>query len=134
MTLRVGCSGNGLGVHLACQSIKLGECSSAIVAGANIILSPETTMLLADGGMVSPDASSKTFDASANGYARADGINCLYIKRLDKAVRDGNPIRAVIRATSTNAGGNSSALTAPNIDAQEALMKAAYRSGVWILH
>lgn len=129
MTLRVGCSGNGLGVHLACQSIRLGECSSAIVAGANIILSPETTMLMADGGAISPDASSKTFDASANGYARADGINCLYIKRLDEAIRDGNPIRAVIRATSTNAGGKSSALTAPNIDAQEALIKAAYRTG-----
>ncbi|KAE8364491.1 hypothetical protein BDV27DRAFT_157797 [Aspergillus caelatus] len=128
MTLRVGCSGSGLGIHLACQSIQLGECSSAIVAGANIILSPETTMLMADGGAISPDASSKTFDASANGYVRADGINCLYIKRLDEAIRDGNPIRAVIRGTSTNAGGKSTALTAPNIQAEETLIKAAYRN------
>lgn len=129
MTLRVGCSGTGLGIHLACQSIQLGECSSAIVAGANILLSPETTILMADGGALSPDASSKTFDASANGYVRADGINCLYIKRLDEAIRDGNPIRAVIRGTSTNAGGKTSGLTVPNIDAQEALIRAAYRSG-----
>lgn len=128
MTLRVGCSGSGLGIHLACQSIQLGECSSAIVAGANIILSPETTMLMADGGAISPDASSKTFDATANGYVRADGVNCLYIKRLDEAIRDGNPIRAVIRGTSTNAGGKSSALTAPNINAEETLIKAAYRN------
>ncbi|GMF92903.1 unnamed protein product [Aspergillus oryzae] len=109
-------------------SIQLGECSSAIVAGANIILSPETTMLMADGGAISPDASSKTFDATANGYVRADGVNCLYIKRLDEAIRDGNPIRAVIRGTSTNAGGKSSALTAPNINAEETLIKAAYRN------
>ncbi|OGM47171.1 polyketide synthase [Aspergillus bombycis] len=128
MTLRVGCSGSGLGIHLACQSIQLGECTSAIVAGANIILSPETTMLMADGGAISPDASSKTFDASANGYVRADGVNCLYIKRLDEAIRDGNPIRAVIRGTSTNAGGKSTALTAPNIEAEEALINAAYRN------
>jgi acyl transferase domain-containing protein len=128
MTLRVGCSGSGLGIHLACQSIQLGECSSAIVAGCNIILSPETTILMADGGALSPDASSKTFDASANGYVRADGINCLYIKRLDEAIRDGNPVRAVIRATSTNVAGKSSGLTVPNIDAHEDLIRAAYRS------
>ncbi|KAI0377764.1 putative polyketide synthase [Hypomontagnella monticulosa] len=129
MTLRVGCSGVGLGIHLACQSIRLGECSSAIVAGANIIVSPETTMLMSDGGTLSPDASSKTFDASANGYVRAEGVNCVYIKRLDEAIRDGNPIRAIIRATSTNADGKTPSLTFPNIDAQEALIRAAYRSG-----
>ncbi|KAL4915051.1 hypothetical protein BDW62DRAFT_204029 [Aspergillus aurantiobrunneus] len=129
MTLRVGCSGSGLGIHLACQSIQLGECSAAIVAGCNILLSPETTILMADGGALSPDASCKTFDASANGYARAEGINCLYIKRLDEAIRDGNPVRAVIRATSTNVAGKAAGLTMPNIDAHEALIRAAYRNG-----
>ncbi|KAL4934949.1 hypothetical protein BDV06DRAFT_229278 [Aspergillus oleicola] len=129
MTLRVGCSGNGLGIHLACQSIRLGECSSAIVAGCNVLISPETTILMADGGALSPDASCKTFDASANGYARAEGVNCLYIKRLDEAIRDGNPVRAVIRATSTNVAGRSGGLTMPNIDAHEALIRAAYISG-----
>lgn len=118
-----------MGIHLACQSIQLGECSSAIVAGASIILSPVTTEMMADGGALSPDTSCKTFDASANGYARAEGINCLYIKRLDEAIRDGNPIRGVIRGTSTNADGKTSGLTTPNIDAQEALIFAAYRSG-----
>lgn len=129
MTLRVGCSGVGLGVHLAFQSIQLGECSSAIIVGSNLILTPETTMFMADGGTLSPDASSKAFDASANGYVRAEGINCVYVKRLDEAIRDGNPIRAVIRGTSTNADGKSSGLTVPSIDAQEALIRAAYRSG-----
>ncbi|KAI1307179.1 putative polyketide synthase [Xylaria venustula] len=129
MTLRAGCSASGLGIHLACQSIQLGESSSAIVAGVNVILTPETTALLAAGDALSPDASCKTFDANANGYARADGVNCLYIKRLDDAIREGNPIRAVIRATSSNAGGRSTGLTVPNVDAQEALIRAAYRSG-----
>ncbi|KAI0973453.1 putative polyketide synthase [Xylaria arbuscula] len=129
MTLRAGCSASGLGIHLACQSIQLGESSSAIVAGVNIILTPETTALLASGDALSPDVSCKTFDANVNGYARADGVNCLYIKRLDEAIREGNPIRAVIRATSSNAGGRSTGLTVPNVDAQEALIRAAYCSG-----
>lgn len=50
MKPRVGCSGVGLVIHLACQSIQLGECSLAIVTGASIILSPDTTVLMADGG------------------------------------------------------------------------------------
>ena len=128
MTLRAGCSAGGLGVHLAFQSIQLGECSSAIVAGTNIMISPETTMMMADGGALSPDASSKTFDAGANGYVRAEGVNCLYLKRLDEAIRDGNPIRGVIRGTSSNAGGRTTGLTVPNMDAQEALIRAAYRN------
>ncbi|KAE8135902.1 hypothetical protein BDV38DRAFT_284380 [Aspergillus pseudotamarii] len=128
MTVRVGCSGAGLGLHLACQAIQLAECSSAIVAGSSVILSPETTILMAEGGALSPDASSKTFDASANGYARADGVNCLYIKRLDEALRDGNPIRAIIRSTCTNSDGKSQALTVPNIDSHEALIRSAYQS------
>ncbi|KAE8368553.1 hypothetical protein BDV27DRAFT_153933 [Aspergillus caelatus] len=128
MTVRVGCSGAGLGLHLACQAIQLEECSSAIVAGSSVILSPETTILMAEGGALSPDASSKTFDASANGYARADGVNCLYIKRLDEALRDGNPIRAIIRSTCTNSDGKSQALTVPNIDSHEALIRSAYQS------
>ncbi|KAB8205156.1 hypothetical protein BDV34DRAFT_225763 [Aspergillus parasiticus] len=128
MTVRVGCSGAGLGLHLACQAIQLGECSSAIVAGSSVILTPETTILMAEGGALSPDASSKTFDASANGYARADGVNCLYVKRLDEALRDGNPIRAIIRSTCTNSDGKSQALTVPNIDSHEALIRSAYRS------
>ena len=92
------------------------------------MISPETTMMMADGGALSPDASSKTFDAGANGYVRAEGVNCLYLKRLDEAIRDGNPIRGVIRGTSSNAGGRTTGLTVPNMDAQEALIRAAYRN------
>lgn len=44
-----------------------------------------------------------TFDSSADGYGRADGIGALYLKRLDDAMRDGDPIRSVVRATVINA-------------------------------
>ena len=53
-------------------------------------------------GVLSPDGSSKSFDASANGYARGDAVEAVYIKRLDDALRDGNPVRAIIRATAIN--------------------------------
>ena len=54
-------------------------------------------------GSLSPEGSSKSFDASADGYARGEAVSALYIKRLDEAVKDGNPIRAVIRSSATNA-------------------------------
>ena len=53
-------------------------------------------------GSRSPEGSSNSFDASADGYARAEAVSALYIKRLDEAIRDGNPIRAVIRSSATN--------------------------------
>jgi len=53
-------------------------------------------------GSLSPEGSSKSFDASADGYARAEAVSAIYIKRLDEAIRDRNPIRAVIRSSATN--------------------------------
>ncbi|KAK1525837.1 polyketide synthase [Colletotrichum costaricense] len=127
MTVRTACSAAGLAVHLACQAIRAGECDSAIVAGANLILSPGFTKLMAEQSVLSPDASCMTFDASANGYARAEAINCLYIKKLDCAIRDGNPIRAIIRGSATNSDGRTLGLTTPSAQAQQQLIRDAYR-------
>jgi acyl transferase domain-containing protein len=52
---------------------------------------------------LSPEGSSKSFDIAADGYARGEAVSALYIKRLDEAIKDGNPIRAVIRSSATNA-------------------------------
>jgi acyl transferase domain-containing protein len=84
-------------------------------------------MALFEAGALSADVSCKTFDASANGYARADAVNAVYIKRLDDAIRDGNPIRAVIRSTVVNFDGRTSGISNPSTSAQETLMREAYR-------
>lgn len=127
MTVRTACSASGVSLHLACQAIRAGECDAAVVAGANVILSPEFTLSLAEQGVLSPDASCRTFDAQANGYARAEAVACLYVKRYDLAVRDASPIRAVVRGSATNCDGRTAGLTTPNPEAQEALIRAAYR-------
>ncbi|TDZ54076.1 Highly reducing polyketide synthase FUM1 [Colletotrichum trifolii] len=127
MTVRTACSAGGLAVHLACQAIRAGECDSAIVAGSNLMLSPGFTKLMAEQSVLSPDASCKTFDASADGYARAEAVNCLFIKKLDAAIRDGNPIRAVIRGSATNSDGKTLGLTTPSAQAHQELIRDAYR-------
>ncbi|KAF6793411.1 polyketide synthase [Colletotrichum sojae] len=128
MTVRTACSAGGLAVHLACQAIRAGECDSAVVAGSNLMLSPGFTHLMAEQSVLSPDASCKTFDASANGYVRAEAVNCLFVKKLDRALADGNPIRAVIRGSSTNADGKTLGLTTPSAQAQRELIRDAYRA------
>ncbi|TLD16851.1 uncharacterized protein PgNI_01193 [Pyricularia grisea] len=89
-------------------------------------MGPTTSAAMTEEGMLAPDGSSKTFDAGANGYGRAEAVNAVYIKLLDDAIRDGNPIRAVIRNSGTNSDGRSQDLLTPNGLAQEALMNKIY--------
>ncbi|GAB7347261.1 hypothetical protein MBLNU459_g3352t2 [Dothideomycetes sp. NU459] len=126
MTVRTACSSALVGLHEACLAMQRGECESAIVGGANLILAPGATAYMTEKGFLSTDGSCKTFSADANGYARGEAITAVYIKSLDAAIRDGNPIRAVIRSTATNSDGRTPGITHPSTKAQEALMRKAY--------
>ena len=113
-------------LHEACCAIYSGTCSSAIVAGTNIILSPTMTANMSDNMVLSPSGHCKTFDADADGYARAEAVNAVYLKPLDQAIRDGDPIRSVLRSTSTNFDGRTEKIFSPNADSQERLIRQAY--------
>lgn len=102
LTLDTACSSSLYGLHAAVTALKADDCSSAIVAGANLINGPEQHYMTLKAGVLSPSSTCHTFDASANGYGRADGVNAIYLKRLSHALRDKDKIRAVIRATATN--------------------------------
>lgn len=84
---------------------------------------------MSEQGVLSPDGRCKTFSADANGYARGEAISAIFIKPLEDALRDGNPVRAVIRATATNSDGRGTAgMQVPDALAQEKLMRHAYQS------
>lgn len=127
MTIRTGCSAALVGLHEACVAIQRGDCTSAIVGGANLIMAPNMTTAMTEQGVLSKDGSCKSFSADADGYGRGEAITAIYIKPLDAAIRDNNPIRAVIRATATNHDGKTPGLTHPNTEAHEAMMRKAYR-------
>ncbi|KAL8736136.1 MAG: hypothetical protein Q9181_002526 [Wetmoreana brouardii] len=126
MVIKTGCSASLVGLHNACRGLQSGDCSAAIVAGTSLIMGPYLTAAMTQQGVLSPEGSCKTFDAAADGFARAEAINAIYIKRLDDAISDGNPIRAIIRGTSTNSDGKSGSLMAPNGEAHETLMRKVY--------
>lgn len=103
LSVDTACSSSIYAFHQAIKAIKAGDCDSAIVASANLILSPEPHIAAAKSGVLSSTGMCLTFDESANGYGRAEGVNSIYIKRLSAAVKDGNPVRAVIRGSALNA-------------------------------
>ncbi len=77
---------------------------------------------------LSPDSLCYSFDHRANGYARGEGVVVFLLKRLYDAVRDGDMIRAVIRATGSNQDGRTPGLTQPSVTAQEDLIRTVYKS------
>jgi acyl transferase domain-containing protein len=131
LTIDTACSSSLVALHLAATSLRIGECTAALVAGVNLIASPSTTMSFAKTRMLSPRGRCRTFDASADGYVRAEGGCALVVKRLSDAIADRDNILAVVRGTAVNQDGRSSGLTAPNGLAQRAVMgKALAASGI----
>ncbi|MFH5232922.1 type I polyketide synthase, partial [Antrihabitans spumae] len=131
ITVDTACSGSLVALHLAAQSIWNGECSLALAGGVNVMLAPNMTIAESKGGFLSPDGRCKTFDASANGYARGEGAGVVLLKPLAQARADRDPIYALIRGTAVSQDGHTNGITVPNGASQEVAMVAAYeRAGV----
>jgi acyl transferase domain-containing protein len=131
LSLDTACSSSLVAVHLACQSLRCGESTLAVVGGANVMVSPVTTIGYSKLGVLSPDGRCKAFDAAANGYVRGEGAGILVLKPLSAALADGDAIHAVIRGEAVNQDGRSNGLTAPNRFAQEAVVREACdRAGI----
>lgn len=126
MVVRTACSSSLVALHLACQDINSGNCSSAIVAGVNLAISPSDWSVMTENGVLSPTGECRSFDAAGDGFLRGEAISAIYIKPLAEALRDGDPIRAVIRATCVSNDGRSAGITVPDSASQERTMRKAY--------
>ena len=121
------CSSSLTAVHLACQSLRLGECDLAIAGGVNLMLTPHGHVVMSKARMLSPTGRCRPFSDTADGMVRAEGGAALVLSRLSRAVTCGDPVLAVIRATALNHDGRASGITVPNEDAQVALLESALR-------
>ncbi|KAE8151513.1 hypothetical protein BDV25DRAFT_138748 [Aspergillus avenaceus] len=123
------CSSSLVALDMACKSLHLGEINGAIVAASSLVLHPEYGC---DSGPIknthSPTGRCHTFDANADGYIKAEGINAVILKRLDDAVQDGDPIRAVIRGIANNHSGRTPGIASPSAEAQAAAIRKAYQN------
>ena len=121
------CSSSLTAVHLACESIRRGECRMAIAGGVNLILHPSHFLDLGARNMLASDGAVKVFDAGADGYVPGEGVGAVLLKPLSEAVDDGDEVWAVIKGATMNAGGKTSGYTVPNPNAQAALVAGAIR-------
>ncbi len=125
-SIDTACSSSLVAVHRAVESIRQGSCEMALVGGVNVIANPYLLIAASKAGMLSEDGRCRTFDKSANGYGRGEGVGVVLLKPLERALADRDQIHGVIRGSAENHGGRATSPTAPNPSAQQELLVAAY--------
>ncbi len=124
LAVDTACSSSLVALHHACRALQTGEASTALVGGVNLLLHPYPFVGFTKASMLSADGRCKAFDASGNGYVRAEGGAVLLLKPLAQAIVDGDDVQAVILATGVNAdGARKTGITIPSRDGQAELMR-----------
>ncbi|WP_206342214.1 type I polyketide synthase [Streptomyces ureilyticus] len=129
LTVESSCSSSLVALHQACQALRHGEVDAALVGGSNLMLTPEVTVGLTHFGGLSPTGRCHAFGAGADGFVRGEGVAAVYLKTLDRALRDGDRVRAVVVASAVNNDGGGESLVTPNPSAQRDLLQRVYGSG-----
>ncbi|MDX3229221.1 amino acid adenylation domain-containing protein [Streptomyces sp. ME19-01-6] len=131
LAVDTACSASLTALHLACQSIRSGECAAALAGGVNLILHPQHLRSLARNGMLAHDDRLKAFGADADGFVDGEGVGAVLIKPLAAAVADGDRVLGVIRGSAINSGGDAGGYTVPRAAAQAGVIRGALdRAGV----
>lgn len=126
VTVDTLCSSSLVAVAHAVAALRSGECDQAFAGGVNVLCDPGRHSAYDRTGVLSARGRCYTFDDSADGYVRGEGVCALLLKPLDQAIADGDQVHAVIREVAVNHGGQAQSFTAPNPDAQADLLVSAY--------
>ena len=130
LTIDTACSSSLVAIHLACQSLHRRESDIAIAGGVQVYLSPDTFVIFHLSGMLAGDGRCKTFDNSADGYGRGEGVGAVLLKPLREAAADGDTVQAVIKGSAVNHDGSSKVgISAPNPRAQKEVIKEVFTRG-----
>jgi len=125
MTIDTACSSSLVATHLACTSLREGECDMAVAGGIHLMLNPGLHAEFSRLQGMSPDGRCRSFSDDTQGTGWAEGAGVVVLKRLSDARRDGDRIHAVIRGTAVNHDGRSAGLTVPSGPAQQRLVRTA---------
>ncbi|RQH10157.1 type I polyketide synthase [Paraburkholderia dinghuensis] len=128
MSIDTACSSSLVAVHQAVQALQSGETGLALAGGVNLLLHPFSFIGFSKASMLSPTGRCRAFDAAGDGYVRAEGGGFVLLKRLDRALADGDPIYAVIAGSGVNSDGHSpGGISVPTSAMQADLLRSVYR-------
>ncbi|WP_434524889.1 amino acid adenylation domain-containing protein [Photorhabdus asymbiotica] len=126
LTVQTACSSSLVAVHMACENLRAGECDMALAGGVAVSFPQESGYLYQPGMIFSPDGHCRPFDSQANGTYGGNGVGVVTLKRLNDALRDGDPIMAVLRGSAINNDGNEKVgFTAPSVNGQRSVITEA---------
>jgi len=125
ISVDTACSASLVAMHLACQSIQNGDSEIALAGGVNVILLPYQMVSMCKSKFLAVDGQSKAFFDRADGYGRGEGAGVVLLKKLSRAIEDGDNIHAVIDATSVNQDGRTPGISQPSKEAQIRNMRSA---------
>ena len=128
MAVDTACSSSLVAVHLAAAAIRRGECELALAGGVAVMCTEKMQVWTSQAGMLSPAGRCRPFDVSADGIVLGEGVGVVVLKRLSRALADGDSIRGVILGSGINGDGKSNGITAPNGHAQAELLRTVYDS------
>lgn len=127
-TTDTACSSGLTAFHLACQSLRTGESEQAIVGASHVNLLPDLLISKSNIRLLSAEGQSFAFDDRSDGYGPGEGTGVVILKPLKAAIRDGDPIRAVIRNSGINQDGRTNGITMPSEEAQAVLARTTYEN------
>ena len=127
LTVDAACATSLVAVHLACQSLRAGECELALAGGVELNLGPLPYLLFSQAGVLSPRGRCQPFARQADGFVPGEGGGALLLRPLSAALAAGDPILAVIRASAVNNDGGGLSGLAPNPAGQRAVIQEAWR-------
>ncbi|EGX97261.1 polyketide synthase, putative [Cordyceps militaris CM01] len=116
------CSSSLSAIHIAFNSLLQGDIDMAIAGGTNVLTNPDMTCGLDRGHFLSSTGNCKTFDASADGYCRGEGVATVILKRLEDAIADNDPIMGIISGAYTNHSAEAESITRPHVGAQRDIL------------
>lgn len=122
LTIDTACSSSLTAMYFACEAIKKGDCTGAIVGGVNLDLHQHKLDINRAGGALSKDEACKSFGKGANGYVAGEGVSAIYLKPLEKAIEDRDNIQGVVKGIGINHGGRTSGYTVPSPRVQAKLI------------
>ena len=120
-----------MALHYACNDLLQDNCDMAIAGGVNLMFTAHAHEMFGQAGALSPDGMCRTFDSAANGMVPGEGGGVVILKRLARALADGDRIDAVIAASAINNDGKSIGIMAPAPEGQQKVLRRAYaKAGV----